>query len=397
MKSIENELRSKGLDVVEYVEIPNHGDRMVRIRTLEDAISDFDSSDSDSVSYLVRARPIESTPVTLPPISPKIEKNIFSQLAEATFAHAQTIQHGIYKSDGQLNIPYLFDNAKILFDAGDYSLARNIYKTISQAGEKTGTALFWIARCYEMEKSFPEACKFFEESIAYQPTLETFQHLAALLIRLKKDQEAAEIMERALTIKDMSTQARFELHRAAGNSWLRSQKLDQAQEHYLRAIELNPNSDQVESNLGALYFQLHKIDVAKRHFNQALALNSKNDRALSGLGSCHLAEGDYRAAHDYFARSLSVNLNNPTSIYHLVKSAYEIKSYATSVRLLEEYIRIAPINANLLYTLAGLQFHLGRMQDSRSTLDRIIEIQPAHSGALDLMSRIEKYAGNQLS
>ena len=104
-----------------------------------------------------------------------------------------------------------------------------------------------------------------------------------------------------------------------------------------------------------------------------------------------LAEGRKREAHDHFARSLEAELNQPTVIFHLVKCAYEIKSYATAARLLASYVDIAPVNANLLYSLGGLQFHLGRIDEAGRTVARILRIQPSHSGAGELQKLISRF------
>src|SRR5262249_55745133 len=154
-----------------------------------------------------------------------------------------------------------------------------------------------------------------------------------------------------------------------------------------KALELDPSADDVRANLGALHLSMGKPQEARRHFNDALASNPRNDKALAGLGSCHLAAGsdaDKHAAYDCFARALEIELNNPDAVFYLVKLGYELKSHATATRILEEYIQIAPVNTNLLYSLAGLQYHLGRMDSARGTVERILTLQPEHAGAKEL-------------
>jgi tetratricopeptide (TPR) repeat protein len=91
-------------------------------------------------------------------------------------------------------------------------------------------------------------------------------------------------------------------------------------------------------------------------------------------------------------QSLELELNNPTAIFYLVKCAYEIKSYATASQMLLNYIQIAPVNTNLLYSLAGLQFHLGRISEAKETTLKILELQSQHAGAKELLNMIERYA-----
>jgi tetratricopeptide (TPR) repeat protein len=127
---------------------------------------------------------------------------------------------------------------------------------------------------------------------------------------------------------------------------------------------------------------------AKRCYQDALAANPENDKAWVGLGLCSVAEGNKEAAHDAFARSLELNLRNSTAVFHLVKCAYEIKKYATAEQLLSAYVEVAPVSPSLLYSLAGLQFHVGKKNDAAITARRILQIKADHSGAKELMNRI---------
>ena len=385
-EALGKKLSAEGYDIVDLLPIPNRGDRMVRMRTLEEALEEFDTADSESISYLVQIKPKSRN--QQPSFASALNASPFVDHAEP-----RPSLEGIYLPNGKLNISFLSQNAELLYASGDYVLARKIHQAILKSGERTAASLFGIARCLEAEGKHDEAMTHYEESITYHPTHDAYQNLAALLIRKKKDQQAAETMERALNIKDLPLASRFELHKACGNCWMRMEKIEAAEKHYRKALELDPQADGIQVNLGALYLQAGRTSDARRHFQDALASNQKNDRALSGLGSVALADDDKRAAHDFFARALEANLQNPSAIFQLVKCAYEIKSYATAARIVGEYIQVAPINVNLLYSLAGLQFHLGRIAETRTTATKILELQPQHAGAIELLQMIEKYTG----
>lgn len=360
------------------------GDRMVRLRTLEEALREFERSpDGDSTGYIVHVKPRKAPQAfaPLPPVAPADEQ------AQGAASRGS---ENVYLQNGKLNVHYLVRNAELLHSSGEYALARNVYKAIFQSGERTATALHGIGRCFEAEGKLEEARINYEESLAYQPDVEVYQNLASLLIRQGKDHQAADVLERALNLKDTSPALRFELHKAAGNCWARIQRNVDAERHYARALELNPSADEIRANLGALNLQSGRMDAARRHFEDAVAANPRNDKALTGLGSCLLALGEKRGAHDCFARALGIELQNPTAIFYLVKCAYEIRSYATAARILEGYVEVSPVNANLLYSLAGLQYHLGRIADAKATVRKIMEISPQHAGARDLLAMMDK-------
>lgn len=378
-KHLAHHLGPRGYDVLDLIPIPA-GDSMLRLRALESAIQDFDRLDDSVVSYVVQVRRRDTETVPEPQTHARIS------------APAGKLD-GIYNPDGKLNVEYLLENAEILYRSGDFTLSRNIYKTILQSGERSALALLWIARCDESEGKTAEALANYEESIAYHPSLDALQNYSSLLIREKKDHQAAESLERALTLKDLNDEIRFEIHKACGNCWMRAEKGDRAERHYRSALGIRPGADEIRANLGSLALHQGKIADARNSFQDALAANPRNDKALVGLASCYMHEGEKRLAHDYYAKALDVQLNNSTAIYYLVKCAYEIKSYAVAARLVEDYMTVAPVNANLMFSLAGLQFHLGRLDEARSTATRILNLQPGHSGAKEILDLVNRTTG----
>jgi tetratricopeptide (TPR) repeat protein len=368
------------MDLIGIVPFTTEGDRMVRLRTLEEMFEEFaDSSGKGAVGYFLQVQPRIASAKTVGDLPVPLSTNLESE--------------SVYLTDGKLNITYLIKNADLLFDAGDYGLARNIYTAILLAGDSTGPIHFRLGRCFEAEGKLNEARSQYEKSVAYSPTLETYQRMGALLVRQNKDREGAEVFERALNLKDLSKSVRFELHKSCGNCWTRAQKTEEAERHFKLALELIPSADEIRANLGALYLQRNDVHQAKRNFTDALASNSNNHHALAGLGSCFMAQGDFKTAHDYFTQSLDIQLNHPTALFYLVKCAYEIKTYAIAARFLENYIQVAPINPTLLYSLAGLQMHLGKFTEARDTALRVLELQPQHSGTKELLEILERYTG----
>jgi len=74
----------------------------------------------------------------------------------------------IYLPNGKLNVTFLMKNAELLFDAGDFVLARKIYNTILRSGEMTATVLHRLGKCYEAEGKTEIAHAKFEEATFLQ-------------------------------------------------------------------------------------------------------------------------------------------------------------------------------------------------------------------------------------
>jgi len=291
----------------------------------------------------------------------------------------------------------LKSSAELLIAAGDTQLARNILRSMIQSGLMVAWALRTLGNTLATEGKTGPARRCYQDSIAFEAGLESYRALASLEISLRNDAAAADALERASFLQGLAPPLRAELHKAAGNCWLRAQKSEKAETHYRKALMIDPTNDAVASNLGALYLQSGRIQEAVRAFEDALVVNPENSKAHAALASAFLAQGRKREAHDHFAQSLDQDLQQPTVIFQLVKCAYELKSYATAARLLGQYVNIAPVNANLLYSLGGLQFHLGRIDEAAATVAKILRIQPGHSGAGELQKLIQRYTQRALT
>ncbi len=380
---LKKQLQQVSLEVVGLVPLSNHSDRLVRIQTLEGILQDFDQNDiQGSQGFILQV---------------KRTKSSTSSPAVITTSPPEAVSEDpIYYSDGKLNTGFLMQNAHVLFEAGEHALAKNIYQALLNSGERSSEIYFQVGLCLEAEGNLEAAKAQYEEAITFKPTFEYHQKLASLQIRSGQDLQAAEILERASHLKNLTAAQKFEVCRACGNCWTRSNRPQEAERSFKRALEVRPHADEVRSNLGVLFLQSGRLQEARRHFQDAIASNPKNHQALAGLGECALRDGNKKGAHDYFVESLKIELNNPNALYHLVKCAYELKSYATAAQFLGDYIQNAPVNPHLLYSLAGLQFHLGRIDEARSTAARTLELQPSHVGAKELIGMIEKYRVNSV-
>ncbi len=288
------------------------------------------------------------------------------------------------------NTGYLFSNAKILMAAAEYDSALILLKTIVRAGKKNSEVCLAIGKCYESLSKDQLAQEYYEESIAFSASLEAYQKLANIWLKAGAYSEAAKIFGRASASKlNLDVQSRLELMQAAGNCLAKSGNYAAAVEQYVCALDLDPKSDTVCSNVGVLNLHQGRIKEAKSYFSDALSGNPKNAKALFGMAQACLNEGNKIQAHDYFIRSLNENIQQSDALYQLVKLSFELKSYVSAVRLLQEYAEVSPINTHVLYVLAGMQFFLRRFLESKSTLNKILELQPDHAGARELLKHIE--------
>lgn len=378
-KLLSQQLTHQGFDLIDLLPLPKRGNKFIRLKTLEEVLDDFDSKQSEeTTSYLVQIRPKK---ISFPELKTQTEPPLM----------AKPSLDSVFLPNGKLNVAFLMKNAELLFQNGECSLARNIYQTLYRSGTNTAQALYWIGRTYEAEGKFQDCLSYYDDSLAYHPAHETFRRMSAVLIQLKKYQETAELLERALVLKELKKTEKLEFQKMIGECWLNLKSPEKAENYFKKTLELEPLHDEVLTHLGNLYFQKGNQADAKRCFQEALSTNPQNANAHLGVGTCLYTKGEKILAQSHLIRSLEIQHNNSTAIFYLVRCAYETKNYSAAEKLVNEYIKTAPVNLSLLYSLAGLQFHLGKLEEAQLTAKKIIQLKSDHSGALELIKTIERY------
>ena len=322
-------------------------------------------------------------------VATEVKEEPALEIKNGTGAISAAPTAGISRADKE-DVPYLIENAEILFNSGEVELARNIYRAILKTGESSEVAYSGLSACADRDGLVDQAIQFAWDSVAFAPNQKGYQLLAQLLVQQGRDNEAAQALQRAIKqLSNLSAQDKGEYYKMIGNCQSRLGLMNDAERSYKKALEMSPASDEVQSNLGSLYLEQGQVTEAKRCYQDALAANPNNDKAWVGLGLCCVTEGDKESAHDAFARSLEKNIRNSTAIFHMVKCAYEIKRYTTAEKILSQYVDVAPVSPSLLYSLAGLQFHVGKKDNALITAKRILQMKADHMGAKDLILRIE--------
>ncbi len=296
----------------------------------------------------------------------------------------------MYLPNGKLNAPYLFQMGEKLEKAQDHAHAKTIYQAILKSHDFSAAALFRLGRCYEAEKNVHEACNYYQQSLSYLPLLEAMSRLAAIHIQLGRDEKAADILERALHLKDLTHTTQYELHKSLGQCFFRLNKKSAAKASFEKALSVNPQSEAAATSMGAIYLQEGRNLDAKSFYEKALSINPLNTEALTGAGCAYLALGDKALAHDAFEKSLQIAIHNPKAIFYIVTCAYDLKKYSAAEKLLDLYMQQTQPNPHLFYALAGLQFHLGKYSQSARSVTKVLTLEPDHVGALELRSLLEK-------
>ena len=302
-------------------------------------------------------------------------------MVDETFSSVQT---------DKLNTPLLLKTAKILLVGGDVKLAKNIFRTLIENGEVLGIAYAGLAATFELEKKYDLAIKAYREAIIYEPTFGSLNALAELYVLKEDFRNAVGTLLRILNLPKIKTEQVFEVQKHLGNCYIHMNQMDHAEQHYRTAYEINPQSDQLHTNIGSLALQKGDSATALLHFKEAVRINCKNDKAFTGIGLAYLAQGNKALAFEAFLTASTVEISNVTALFNLVKCAYEIKQFKEVSEQLKMFIDLHPVNSNILYSYAGVLFHQKKLGAAKEECEKLLQLNADHKGAQKLLEIIQK-------
>jgi type IV pilus assembly protein PilF len=145
--------------------------------------------------------------------------------------------------------------------------------------------------------------------------------------------------------------------------------LDDAEEHYKRATQLDPTSSQA-ANAYAVFLcnRQNRWTDAEPYFKRAVE-NPKYQQpevAFMNAGLCALQAGDRAKAEEYFRGALGRNPTYPEALSNLLEMSYQDKNYLQARAFLQRFMAARPATAPVLW----MCFNIEQQLENRDAANR---------------------------
>ncbi len=239
-----------------------------------------------------------------------------------------------------LELSNYFENELVLFLVGKtyliskyLKLAKEIFEKLLKINPNNNLYIYHNSlieiylgniNAYEiMEKKFLELYKdiLFNNSISdnlYNEALEFTINLSNIYILIKKYDNAINILTKLIeqNIK------KEEIYKYLAIVYLATNQVVKALNVYNLGIKNIPDSSELYSNRGVLYYKANKLDLAESDFLKAYELNKFDFIAKSHLGFINLKKGNYEESIKYFKEALMIKPFS-ADVYMSIGNAYE--------------------------------------------------------------------------
>ncbi len=170
-------------------------------------------------------------------------------------------------------------------------------------------------------------------------------------------------------------------HGNLGNILMRQGKIDEAERHFVRALQLKQDFAEAHLGLGMVLAERGRFDEAIDQFRERLRLKHASPTALSNLGMALAQTGQATKAAEQFTAALRVDPNYGDAHFGLGLLLAKQGRWNEAGQHFRSALRSDPRNVDARYSLGVLLAKQGRFEEaSRAFLDTL-QIAPNHSDA----------------
>lgn len=278
-----------------------------------------------------------------------------------------------------------------------------------------GIAPSWVWSVpYELKQQSPgPAAKYFSEGLillkkgeskgaeaALRKSLELIpNHVGALaglaeaLQQQGRYQDARETIQQALVLQPKNGA----IHRAWGRYLLSQKEFTQAEDAFLKAIQLNAKDAAAYIDLGNLYLGgLNRPTQAAKSFGTAVKLAPKESNAHFGLGTSYALLKRTKEAFAELDETVRLAPKNPVAYLALGNLHKEQKNYDKAVVAYTSALKIEPRFVDAVMAKGDIQAAQGNLDGAKQSYHSVIELNPNHAFAYNNLAWIAAEQKTQL-
>ncbi|MDP3104233.1 MAG: tetratricopeptide repeat protein [Candidatus Methanoperedens sp.] len=173
-------------------------------------------------------------------------------------------------------------------------------------------------------------------------------------------------------------------------------RIKEAEEHYSKAIEANPNHAETHTNYANLLYELKKeYDKAEEHYCKAIKANPNLVEAHYSYANLLKELKTYDKAEEHYRKAIELKPNfvEAHSNYALLLDG--LKRYGEAENHFRKAIEINPNLAETHFNYAILLYNMKRYDEAEENYRKAIEINPnlaeAHSNYALLLKELKRY------
>ena len=225
-----------------------------------------------------------------------------------------------------------------------------------------------IGDIYRMMGQYEESIDPYEYALSIDPEdLWTNMHLADIYYDLGRYKEAIDTLEEALR-NGIETSM---IHTTIGDCYYRLNDLQSAEEHFSKALEINPMVG--SAGLGYVFSDRGQSKKAIKYFEKALELEPWETDHLYSIATDYMKLKEYDKAMDYLRKIQEETPNDADAYYYIADLYGQQDKIDEAINTIKFGLLQTDNDPSLLYLLAYAYYVKGQPQQGLEALDQALD------------------------
>lgn len=243
----------------------------------------------------------------------------------------------------------------------------------------------WIEK--DTDRGLPEL----QEAAKLQPAVFDYRYrLGSAYLELGRYEEASSELKAAVSI-DQSQAAAW---KALGQALRRKLEFDGAVDAYRRAVELNPNDNEMRNGYATLLIEARDPERAIEESKKVLMRDPANAAAQMNIGYAYLKTGEFDKAEKAYRAAVTDDPKSPAAHYDLAIALKMKDQLEAAQNELRAAVELDPSLAEAHYTLGITCWQLGDFSATKQEMKAAIAVRPDYAEAHNMLGIVLKQSGD---
>ncbi len=230
-----------------------------------------------------------------------------------------------------------------------------------------------LARIAMDERDMTGAVVYLEQALEInQEDANTHHYMGLALVELGRIDEAIDHYRRALETRP---DAGAETHTALGLALMTQGKTEEAIRHHRAALRENPKLADGHNNLGAALSSQGEFDESITHLRQSLHYNPDHAEAHYNLGNALYQQGKHDEAISLFRKAIAIKPDLFEAHYNLAMAMSKRDKVDPAIHHYRQAIRFNPGLSQAWNNLGNLLARLGQLEEAIQHYEKALEIK----------------------
>jgi len=298
-------------------------------------------------------------------------------------------------------------NTQVLFDSGEYIEAKDMFETITEKNED----IFYLGyQIYYKLDDLNKANEYLQQAVKANEDkyIEEGDNLGFFINELKNAkvtldngffEEAIEELELLLDKYPNNSIVNFRL----GYAYKEKKNYEKAAQYFKEAKRINPYNltyseiivtlAKIQESLGQDEYTRQDYQLALQYFNKALEFDSTYAPVMFRIGNIYYKIKDYDLAIEYYRNGIKNSDLSPKKykyLNQLGKFYAKANNNEKAVEVFDKVLDIQPGYVPALFEKSKIFKSQGNVDDSKTLLLQITNIDPTYVASYELLMDIEK-------